>query len=185
MELSDEQLIDAYRKGDEAALITLIERHFKSIYSYAYRFVHNAIEAEDIVQETFIKVWRQLPRFKDGIGIRPWLYRIARNTAIDYLRKKKHIPFSQFGEEGEEVAFEDTDTNILEAAIAREESSILNDAIMRLPEHYREVLVLRAEQDMTFEEIATTLDKPLNTVKSSYRRGLVLLQKIITAPKNG
>lgn len=189
MEQSDEQLIDAYRKGDEAALVTLIERHFKSIYAYVYRFVHNATEAEDIVQETFIKVWRQLDRFKDGAGIRPWLFRIARNTAIDYLRKKKHIPFSYFSEEGEEVVFADTSTDLLEESIAREQNAVLNGAIDQLPAHYREIIVLRAEQDLTFEEIATLLDKPLNTVKSSYRRGLLLLQKNMnnpgsTAPKN-
>jgi len=177
MEQSDEQLIDAYRKGDEQALVALIERHFASIYSYVYRFVRNPTEAEDIVQETFIKVWRQLSHFKDGSGIRPWLFRIARNTAIDYLRKKKHIPFSHFGEEGEAVVFEDTSIDLLEQSIAREQAVTLNDAIAQLPQHYREILVLRAEQDLTFEEISSTLNKPLNTVKSSYRRGLILLQK--------
>lgn len=183
MEPTDEQLIDAYRKGDEAMLVALIERHFASIYGYAYRYVHNPTEAEDIVQETFIKVWKQLATFKDGMGIRPWLFRIARNTAIDYLRKKKHIPFSQFGEEDEIAVFEDVSVNILEQSIAQEEAASLNEAIDRLPPHYREVIVLRAEQDLTFEEIARMLGKPLNTVKSSYRRGLAVLQKSMAAPK--
>ncbi|MDB5188907.1 MAG: subunit sigma-24 of polymerase [Candidatus Nomurabacteria bacterium] len=190
MEQSDEQLIDAYRKGNEAALVILIERHFAGIYSYVYRFVHNTSAAEDIVQETFIKVWRQLGRFKGGSGLRPWLFRIARNTAIDHLRKKKNIPFSYFSEEGEaDAVFEDESIDIIEIAIARERKENLNTAIEQLPVVYREILILRAEDDLTFEEISGVTGKPLNTVKSLYRRGIALLQKAIAttgsnAPKN-
>jgi RNA polymerase sigma-70 factor (ECF subfamily) len=178
MEQTDEQLIADYRHGNEAALAQLVERHFDSIYSYIYRFVHSVPEAEDIVQETFIKVWRQIDSFKAGSGIRPWLFRIARNTAIDHLRKKKSIPFSHFSDEGEvDVVFADTSIDVLEETIAQEQKDHLTAAVEQLPLQYREVLVLRAEDNLTFEEIATTLGKPLNTVKSLYRRGLLALQK--------
>jgi len=180
MEQSDEQLIDAHLNGDAEALVILITRHFDSIYSYIYRIVRSKTEAEDIVQETFIKVWKQLDRFKPGTGLRPWLFRIARNTAIDHLRKKKSIPFSHFNEEGEaEVVFVDASIDVLEETIAREQKDHLNAALEALPLQYREVLVLRAEDNLTFEEIAAALGKPLNTVKSLYRRGLISLQKNI------
>jgi RNA polymerase sigma-70 factor (ECF subfamily) len=189
MEQTDEQLIADYQQGNASALAVLIERHYASIYSYIYRYVRSLPEAEDIVQETFIKVWRQIHRFQEGSGLRPWLFRIARNTAIDYLRKKKSIPFSHFGEEGEvEMAFADTTINILEETIAQEQKDQLNAAVEHLAIQYREVLVLRAEDNLTFEEIATVLGKPLNTVKSLYRRGLQALQKSFTdlqsAPNN-
>jgi RNA polymerase sigma-70 factor (ECF subfamily) len=182
MEQTDEQLIAEYKQGNVAMLAVLIERHYASIYSYIYRMVHSVPEAEDIVQETFIKVWRQIDTFQAGAGLRPWLFRIARNTAIDYLRKKKSIPFSHFGEEGEaDMAFVDNATDVLEQTIAQEQKDQLNAAVEQLSVQYREVLILRAEENLTFEEIASTLGKPLNTVKSLYRRGLQTLQKAFQA----
>jgi RNA polymerase sigma-70 factor (ECF subfamily) len=191
-EQSDEQLIEHYRQGDEAALTVLIERHFNSIYSYVFRFVKTTAEAEDVVQEVFIKVWRQIGRFKPGTGLRPWLFRIARNTAIDHLRKKKAIPLSMFEDNdgfgkltaGNEAVFMDTTSDVLEESIAREEKATLSAAVGQLPLQYREVLVLRAEENLTFEEIGTTIGKPLNTVKSLYRRGLVQLHQIILAKRS-
>ncbi|HTH93419.1 MAG TPA: sigma-70 family RNA polymerase sigma factor [Candidatus Paceibacterota bacterium] len=184
MEQSDEALIDLYRAGDDAAFVTLIERHFSSIYSYVYRFVRTVPAAEDVTQEVFIKVWRQLDRFKPGTGLRPWLFRIARNTAIDYLRKRQSIPLSYFEENDSlDKLTEDTTTDTLEEAMEKQDKTLLADAVQALPLHYKEVLLLRAEQDMTFEEIATTLGKPLNTVKSLYRRGLAQLHQIISSKR--
>ena len=191
MEQSDEVLIELYRAGNDAALTALVERHFASIYSYAYRFVHSASAAEDITQETFIKVWKQLHRFKPGTGLRPWLFRIARNTAIDHLRKKKNIPLSYFEDQdgfgkltaGNEAIFAD-ETDSLEEAMGREDKVLLSDALKDLALHYREVLLLRAEQGMTFEEIGLSIGKPLNTVKSLYRRGLMQLHQIISSKRS-
>jgi RNA polymerase sigma-70 factor (ECF subfamily) len=124
--------------------------------------------------------------------LRPWLFRIARNTAIDHLRKKKAIPLSMFEDNdgfgkltaGNEAVFMDTTSDVLEESIAREEKATLSAAVGQLPLQYREVLVLRAEENLTFEEIGTTIGKPLNTVKSLYRRGLVQLHQIILAKRS-
>jgi RNA polymerase sigma-70 factor (ECF subfamily) len=191
MEQSDEALIELYRAGTDAALVTLIERHFASIYGYVYRFVRTVPVAEDVTQEVFIKVWRQLDRFKPGTGLRPWLFRIARNTAIDYLRKKKSIPLSYFEDTdgfdgataGNQAVFIDTNSNSLEEAMSREDKAVLTAAVQELPLHYREILVLRSEQELTFEEIGRIVGKPLNTVKSLYRRGLAQLHQIITVKR--
>jgi RNA polymerase sigma-70 factor (ECF subfamily) len=184
MEQTDEVLIELYRNGDEAALAVLIKRHFASIYSYIYRFVHHASAAEDVTQEVFIKVWRQIDRFKPGMGLRPWLFRIARNTAIDYLRKKKAIPFSYFADQGGEAVFADADADSLEQAMEKEDQALLDEAVQDLPLKYREVVLLRAEQGLTFEEISTALSKPLNTVKSLYRRGLAQLHQYISSKRS-
>lgn len=192
MDQTDEVLVESYRSGNEAALGVLIERHFAVVYSYVYRFVRTVPAAEDVTQEVFIKVWKQLHRFKPGMGLRPWLFRIARNTAIDYLRKKKAIPLSAFEDPdgfdkfttGSEAILIDTTVNTLEEAMEREDKMLLSAAVQELPLRYREVVLLRAEQGLTFEEIAQVLKKPINTVKSLYRRGLVQLHQIISLKRN-
>lgn len=176
MNHSDEELIERYRNGDETALPMLITRYFDMIYRYAFRFVHSTAAAEDIVQETFIKVWKYNSSYTEGVMVKPWLFRIAHNTAIDYIRKKKLISFSELQIE-EDIEFADDATNILEESIAREANEKLTAALETLPARYREVLVLRAEEQLTFEEIAEILEKPANTVKSLYRRGLILLKE--------
>jgi RNA polymerase sigma-70 factor (ECF subfamily) len=174
---TDETLLKRYADGDESALVELTQRYFNMIYRYGYRFVHDAALAEDIVQDTFIKMWRSIDRFNESMTFRPWLFRIAHNTAIDQLRKKKAIRFSSLGEEGTEERFSDEDTDVLEQTIAQEERDTLTRSIEALPTHYREVLLLRAEDMLTFEEIAAVTGKPLNTVKSLYRRGLAILKQ--------
>lgn len=177
MEDSDEVLLQQYKEGVESALVTLTKRYFDMIYRYSYRFVQDTASAEDIVQDTFIKMWKSTDSFRESMTVKPWLFRIAHNTAIDYLRKKKAIHFSAMDEEGFAETLADTDVNVLEQTIAQEERDSLTKHIESLPTHYREVLLLRAEEMLTFEEIAAVTGKPLNTVKSLYRRGLVILQQ--------
>ncbi len=176
MEYSDEELIERYQNGDQTALTTLTGRYFEAIYRYSYRFTKDTAASEDIVQDTFIKVWKSIARFDKGMKVKPWLYRIAHNTAIDYLRKKKMISFSAMDEQFEETIADET-IGTMEQAIALEERALLTQKIETLPTHYKEVLLLRAEASLTFEEISDALKKPLNTIKSLYRRALLLLQK--------
>jgi RNA polymerase sigma-70 factor (ECF subfamily) len=165
----------------EAAFAELIAEHFDAIYRYAYRYAREAAAAEDIVQETFIKAWKSSGTFKKDMPVLPWLFRIAHNTAIDYLRKKKPLMFSHLNDgDGIEETLVDVSTDIMETSIAREEKETLTNAIEHLPAHYREVLLLRAEEMLSFEEISTVVGKPLNTVKSLYRRGLALLHKTLS-----
>ena len=178
MEQSDEMLVALYLNGDESALSHLIERYFNPIYRYVYRFVRTAAAAEDVVQETFIKVWKSARSLKEGATVKPWLYRIAHNTAIDYLRKKKQLNFSEMTQDAHaEALFSDDTVDILEQTIAREERAALTATIEALPAHYREVILLRGTENLSFEEISTIIDKPIATVRSLYRRGLLLLQK--------
>ncbi|MDB5254981.1 MAG: polymerase subunit sigma-24 [Candidatus Nomurabacteria bacterium] len=177
MEYTDEQLIERYQNGDQSALVTLTTRYFDTIYRYTYRFARDRAATEDIVQDTFIKVWKSIARFDKSMKVKPWLYRIAHNTAIDYLRKKKMISFSSMEGEQFEETIADEAVGTMEQAIAAEERAVLTQKIESLPTHYKEVLLLRAEESLTFEEISIALSKPLNTIKSLYRRALLLLQK--------
>src|ERR1700761_954795 len=94
---SDEELIAAYLSGEEAAFGELTQRHLRQVYSFALRLVGDSAAAEDISQETFLKAWKSLQKYDESSSkFKTWLLRIARNTAIDYLRKKKHVPLSYF-----------------------------------------------------------------------------------------
>ena len=92
--IEDKILIQQYLKGDEKSLEILIARYLKPIYSFVYKNVGNPSEAEDITQEVFIKIWKNIKKFDQNKNFKPWIFQIAKNTSIDFLRKKKSIPFS-------------------------------------------------------------------------------------------
>lgn len=104
--ITDEQLISDYLEGDEKTIELLISRYLKPIYNFVYHFIGGQPEAEDITQETFVKVWRNLKKFKPEKSFKTWLYTIARNTAIDFLKKKKHFNFSDLNTREESANIE-------------------------------------------------------------------------------
>jgi len=181
--ISDEVLIKNYFAGDEKALEALIERYLKPIYSFIYRYLGDVSEAEDATQETFIKAWRNLKKFNQEKNFKIWLFQIAKNTALDYLKKKKAIPFSEFeNEKGENIIVETlTDNSPLPAELfdKKQTAQMLNAAMEKLPPQYRMVLFLRYNDHFTFQEIADIFGEPLNTVKSRHRRAILLLKKLL------
>ena len=192
----DERLVAAYLAGDERALTLLIERHITPIYNFTYRLVGNAHDAEDVTQEAFFKAWRNLTRYRmdKGARFRTWLFAIAHNTAIDLFRKnkKRALPFSDFSARGEEDSDNENpilnrlvDTQPLpdDAAIRSADVRIMKDAIQNMPPHYRDVLLLYYQNDMSFDEMSAILGRPLSTVKSQYRRGVALLKKCINTTR--
>ena len=96
MAFSDKELIEQYISGDECAFGALVELHIKSAYNYVYRLCKDKSDAKDITQEVFLKVWKNIKKYKPEQNFKTWLFAIARNTTVDWLRKKKHIPFSHF-----------------------------------------------------------------------------------------
>jgi len=99
MNYSDYQLINNYLKGDEESLEILIQRYLKPIYSFVYRYIGNAHETEDITQEVFVRMWRNLRKFDQQKSFKTWIFAIAKNASLDFLKKKKAIPFSRFENE--------------------------------------------------------------------------------------
>ena len=182
-EKTDKQLIANYLAGDERALNELIARHLKSVYNFVYRIARNAQDAEDITQETFVKMWRNLKRYDQSQNFKTWLFTIARNTAIDALRKKKNFVFSDFETaDGENPIFDTlADPAPLpdELAMRAEKQTLFETALGQLSPAYQEVFALHHESDLTFDEISTRLGKSINTVKSQYRRALLTLQKLL------
>ncbi|HEY5383156.1 MAG TPA: sigma-70 family RNA polymerase sigma factor [Candidatus Paceibacterota bacterium] len=188
MDTSDEDLISAYLGGDEPAFAELTRRHLSGVYSFIARFIGNAEEADDITQETFLKAWKSLKKYdRQTSKFKTWLLRIARNSAIDFLRKKKHVPFSQFDtEDGANVLTETVpDTEELPDAllIKLEGAKEVRKTLEQLPPKAREVLLLYYTNDLTFEDIGEMLGEPTNTVKSRHRRALQSLRKLV-APQS-
>jgi len=182
--LSDQQLIENYFKGDEKSLEILIERYLKPVYGFAYRYVNNAQEAEDITQEVFVRAWRNLKKFDKERSFKTWLFSIAKNASIDFFKKKRSVPFAELeNEEGESILEKIIDPSPLPIAILEQKgiAETLAKALQELSLKYRMVLFLRYNDHFTFQEIAESLGEPLNTVKSRYRRGLIMLKKLLNA----
>jgi RNA polymerase sigma-70 factor (ECF subfamily) len=179
----DSQLIADYLAGDKQALEVLFARYLNPVYYFVYRYVGDAAEAQDIVQLTFIKVWKNLKKFKQEKKFKTWILAIAKNTALDFLRKKKNPTFSELfdREEGEREFELAVDAAPLPPEILDREqlSEEVESAINRLAPYYREVLHLYFMEQLTFQEISEILGESLNTVKSRQRRALIELRKLL------
>lgn len=179
---NDQQLVVEYLAGNKQALTELIGRHLSLVYRYAFRLTRNPERAEDITQETLVKMWRSLKKYNPQQNFRTWLLSIAHNTALDLLRKRKDFIFSELGDEkGEGFAEMIADPTPLAPEIFEraEQEKLLNHALEKLPISSREIVTLYHESELTFAEIGVILNKPLNTVKSQYRRALLSLRKIL------
>lgn len=192
---SDEKLISKYLSGDQKSLEVLIQRYLKPIYNFVYQYFRNLDEAEDVTQEVFVKMWRNLNKFNPkksyfakirnerGRSFRTWIFSIAKNASIDALRKKRSIPFSQFeSEDGKNILIEKLEdpaplpNKLFEKA---DNARILNSAIEKLSPKYRTVLLLRYNDHFTFREIAESLGESPNTIRSRHGRALAYLNKIL------
>jgi RNA polymerase sigma-70 factor (ECF subfamily) len=183
MELTDQELITRYRAGEKEVINTLFSRYLTATYSFLFRLTNDKTVAEEAASEAFLKAWKHLDRFDEQEPFKPWLFKIARNTAYDILRKKKIFVFSQF--DGEDGTNSITDTladplplppELLEKKMLSEE---LKRALTNLSPPEREILHLYFEENLTFNEIGTLLQEPLDTVKSRQRRALIKLRKLL------
>ena len=183
MEKTDDKLIAEYLDGKTTSLALLVTKHLKHVYNFAYRLSGNAEDAEDIAQETFLKAWRNLKQYQNGRSFKAWLFRIAHNTAIDLLRKKKEYVLSGFeNEEGENPLMDslvDPEPLPDQLIVLAENKKLVDSLLDKLSPLYREVLLLRYNDHFTFEEIGETLGKSIHTVKSQHRRALIILRKLL------
>ena len=193
MDINDTELVRDYLDGKEDAFELIVKRYTRPLYSFVWRLCGNKESSEDIVQDTFLKVWKNIKKFDLDRNFRVWIYTIARNSTYDFLRKKKLIMFSEMDNVEEDSTFEENlpDKNPIADQLfeEKETAEAINESIKSLPEKYREVVILRHETGMTFEDISDTLKEPMNTVKSRYRRAIMKMQEFLkthnNAPKNG
>lgn len=172
-DVTDETLARQAAAGKHQAFSLLVKRYSGRVYNVAYRFSGNRADAEDIVQEVFIKVFRGLPKAHLDLPFRPWLYRIATNTAISHLRAK---PAPALPEEAAKSV--PTEKELPEESADRAElGARLQQEILKLPLNFREVVILRYTEELTFREIGTILEIPENTVKTYFQRAKIILRK--------
>ena len=159
-ERSDNELIEESLHGDTGAFGALVLRYHKVVIAVAYRICGDGALAEDVAQDTFIRVWDRLSSFRPEGNFRGWICRIAANLTVDVLRRRK--PTAELSEGALEADTEGPEAT----ALRNERAAAVQAALMRLPLHSRTALVLREYEGLSYREIADTLDIPLGTVKS-------------------
>jgi RNA polymerase sigma-70 factor (ECF subfamily) len=181
--LTDIQLIDLYLKGNTKAFDGLVNRYSQATYRFIIQIVDNKDEAHDIVQETFIKIWQNIKKFDQKRNLKTWIFTIAKRTAIDYLRKRKNITFSSIDDGETETSFGNNvpDDGLLANEIFEKNENIesIKKALDSISLENKTIILLHHGEEMTFDEISIVLEKPMNTIKSQYRRTLINLRKFL------
>jgi len=180
--LSDNELITRYVAGDENALKQLINRHQKKIFSYILMSVKNRELAEDIFQDTFIKVINTLKsdNYKEEGKFLQWVMRIANNLKIDYYRKVQRMPvFESNSDFNIFDVLNGTDPSIEQKIITEQIYSDVKNLVQYLPEEQREVLEMRIYDDVSFKDIAEITGVSINTALGRMRYALINLRKLI------
>ena len=177
--LPDADVVALAQEGREAAYRELVRRYERPVFSLIIRMVRDREQAEDLSQETFIKVLNHIDRYRPEFKFSSWLFKIANNVAIDHLRRRSVPTISMDGAPGastqaqiDATSFDvqTRDENALEELEARELGTAIERAIGKLRPEYRSCIVLRHIEGRSYEEIAATLDLPLGTVKTYIHR---------------
>ena len=173
--------------GEERAYRELIELYQGQVFSVCLRMTRSREDAEDLTQETFVRMFRALARYDPERPFAAWLLTIASRLCIDHLRRRRVNPVSLTqrepgSDETHDLDVEDQGPGPDEITSRSEEERHANDLIQSLPPHYRIVVVLRHQQDLSYEEISEALNLPLGTVKARIHRAREILKARLTAP---
>jgi RNA polymerase sigma-70 factor, ECF subfamily len=177
---TDEDLIFAFQQGDVTAYEEIVSRYRDPLYNFVARLLGDSFFSEDVVQETFLRVYRNKHRYHQVAKFSTWIYTIASNLAKTELRRRRVRNFFSISSKGSEE--KDYDLLDTETDIDRDVDGVIkNEIILReinaLPFHFKEAVLLRDIQDLSYEEISQILNVPLGTVKSRVNRGRSRLQK--------
>jgi RNA polymerase sigma-70 factor, ECF subfamily len=177
--LPDADVVALAKEGRDTAFRELVRRYERPVFSLVFRLVRDRDTAEDLAQETFVKVLNNIDRYRPEFKFSSWLFKIANNVAIDSLRKRNletvSLEGSRYATSTDEmqatsVRAADPGESPLEELESRELGSAIERAIARLRPEYRACIMLRHVEDRSYEEIAATLDLPLGTVKTYIHR---------------
>jgi RNA polymerase sigma-70 factor (ECF subfamily) len=186
--LPDADVVALAQQGRDAAFRELVRRYERPVFSLIFRMVRDRELAEDLAQDTFVKVLNHIDRYRPEFKLSSWLFKIANNVAIDHLRKRQlptismdGSPHASTADAVESTSFQVADQQ--ESALAEMESkelgTAIEQAIASLRPEYRACIMLRHVEDRSYEEIAATLDLPLGTVKTYIHRARHELRKAL------
>lgn len=174
-ELSDDECVALSQKGDQKAFAELVRRYQGRVFRFILRMTNSRDEALELTQETFLKVFQNIAEWQPTALFRTWLFRIATNSALDTLRRRKVVEYVPIEED---MDFADHRVNIEAQLQTIEEYRILDWALTQLGHEHREVLLLREIEDMSYADIADTLGIAEGTVKSRIARARAALLEI-------
>lgn len=181
--LTDEDLVAQTLKGRPGAFEDLVRRHQHGIFAFLFRMARDPDDAADLAQEVFLKVFANLEQYKPEFRFKTWLYRIAANAAVDRRRRRRPTrSINELGPENEDGAstIPSIDPGPEEALHEREMRDRIEAALEEMPASHREVLLLRFQGDMRYDEIAAITRLPLGTVKNRIFRAREFLKKAIS-----
>ncbi|AWL11396.1 ECF RNA polymerase sigma-E factor [Saliniradius amylolyticus] len=183
-QITDQQLVERVQKGDKRAFNLLVEKYQHKVTHLVSRYVKNSGDVADVAQEAFIKAYRALPNFRGDSAFYTWLYRIAVNTAKNYLVAQGRKPPAN-DVDAEEADFYDGSEALKENSspertlMSEQMKTLLFDTVDSLPEELRVAITLREMEGMSYEEIATVMDCPVGTVRSRIFRAREAIDKVI------
>lgn len=171
-----DSLLVEQAKSEPEAFGELLLRYQDQVYNYLYRMIGHREDAADLAQEVFLRVYKSLHRFRAGAPFRPWLYKIATNVAINYLRARRAtLPLD------EEAPLREDRFSPERVAERRELQQQVGKVLLQLPEAYRAVILMRHIEELSYDEMAQALDVPLGTVKVRLHRARLLLMEKLRA----
>ena len=183
---AETQFIERLRAGEAAAFNRLVEERSGDVYALLYRLTEDAEEARDLTQETFLRAFQSISRFRGEADLRTWLYRIAINQARNrwrwWRRRRREATVSLDNQDGDGLSIGSRLRDVTRAdpeqeAISRERETILRAALRSLTRSYREAVILRDIEGFSYEEVAATLSISVGTVKSRLARGRAELRR--------
>ena len=182
--LQDYELVQKALQGDEKAFARLLSRYKDTIYFMLLKMLNNRSDAEDLTIEAFGKAFKNPHQYSPTYAFSTWLFKIASNNCIDFLRKRKGITISienedEHSELSEVSRIKSKDLNPEEKLIRKQKAILLQKVVRRLKPHYQELVELRYFREMSYEEIAEELNLPLGTVKAQLFRARQMLFKLI------
>ncbi len=175
MEKSDAVLIEEHKNGSQEAFAELFYRYKNSIYNFIYRFVGSSDIADDLLEDTFVKMIKSIDNYQERNKFKQWLFSVANSVTIDYLRKRKKEYAVDSIEDWMDIADDSPSPQVF--LEQKEQMNFIEEKIKQLPPKQKQVFLMRQESDLTFREIAKILGCPISTVLSRMHNAVLNLRK--------